>query len=55
MQQKELHIISNSIEEKLFDLFQDKDNTYALNIREDKQEGAFVEGLSEYQVTSVQD
>ena len=41
--------------EKLFDLFQDKDNTYALNIREDKQEGAFVEGLSEYQVTSVQD
>ena len=41
--------------EKLFDLFQDKDNSTALNIREDKYEGVFIEGLSEYQVTSTHD
>lgn len=41
--------------EKLFDLFQDKENITALNIREDKYEGVFIEGLSEYQVSSVQD
>ena len=41
--------------EKLFDLFQDKDNSTALNIREDKYEGIFIEGLSEYQVTSTHD
>lgn len=41
--------------EKLFDLFQDKDNTTALNVREDKYEGVYIEGLSEYQVSSIQD
>jgi hypothetical protein len=41
--------------EKLFDLFQDKDTSEALNIREDKFDGIFIEGLSEYQVSSVND
>lgn len=41
--------------EKLFDLFQDKEAAVALNIREDKYDGVFIEGLSEYQVSSVQD
>ena len=30
--------------EKLFDLFQDKETTKALNLREDKYIGIFVEG-----------
>jgi len=30
--------------EKLYDLFQDKDSSKALNIREDKYTGIFVEG-----------
>ena len=30
--------------EKLFDLFQDRDSNKALNIREDKHTGIFVEG-----------
>ncbi|CAI2378169.1 unnamed protein product [Moneuplotes crassus] len=41
--------------EKLFDLLQDKDNTRSLNIREDKHDGIFVEGLTEYQVKTIQD
>lgn len=41
--------------EKLFDLFQDKENAVSLNIREDKFEGVFIEGLSEYQVTTIHD
>ena len=41
--------------EKLFDLFQDKETTKALNIREDKYTGIFVEGQSEYVVTNAQD
>jgi hypothetical protein len=41
--------------EKLFDLFQDSNQTKALVIREDKFTGIFVEGLSEYVVNSAQD
>lgn len=47
--------------EKLFDLLQDQNGTNQeslknnLNIREDKQEGTFVEGLTEYQVTCIND
>ena len=41
--------------EKLFDLFQDKDTNKPLNIREDKYTGIFVEGQSEYVVTTAQD
>jgi len=39
--------------EKLFDLFQDKDSGKPLNIREDKYTGIFVEGQSEYVVTTA--
>mmetsp|Transcript_17033 Transcript_17033/g.26318 ORF Transcript_17033/g.26318 Transcript_17033/m.26318 type:complete len:127 (+) Transcript_17033:500-880(+) len=39
--------------EKLYDLFQDKETTKALNIREDKYTGIFVEGQSEYVVTNA--
>lgn len=38
--------------EKLFDLFQDKGSKTPLQIREDKYSGVFVEGLSEYIVSS---
>lgn len=38
--------------EKLFDLFQDRDSSKALNIREDKYTGIFVEGQSEYVVNN---
>lgn len=41
--------------EKLFDLFQDRESNKALNIREDKYTGIFVEGQSEYVVTNVND
>ena len=41
--------------EKLFDLLQDKDTSTALNVREDKFDGIFIEGLSEYQVSSTKD
>lgn len=41
--------------EKLFDLFQDRESTKALNIREDKYTGIFVEGQSEYVVTNASD
>ena len=41
--------------EKLYDLFQDKDQARHLNIREDKFSGIFVEGLSEYVVTNATD
>ena len=41
--------------EKLFDLFQDRDNGKPLNIREDKYTGIFVEGQSEYVVTNAND
>jgi hypothetical protein len=41
--------------EKLFDLFQDKESTKPLNIREDKYTGIFVEGQSEYVVTTASD
>jgi hypothetical protein len=41
--------------EKLFDLFQDRETSKALNIREDKYTGIFVEGQSEYVVTNAQD
>lgn len=41
--------------EKLFDLFQDRESSKALNIREDKYTGIFVEGQSEYVVTNAQD
>ena len=41
--------------EKLYDLYQDKDSAVALQVREDKYDGIFIEGLSEYQVQSVQD
>ena len=41
--------------EKLFDLFQDKESSKPLVIREDKFSGIFVEGLSEYVVTNAQD
>ena len=39
--------------EKLYDLFQDKENSKALIIREDKFTGIFVEGLSEYVVNTA--
>jgi len=41
--------------EKLFDLFQDRETSKALNIREDKYTGIFVEGQSEYVVTTAND
>jgi hypothetical protein len=41
--------------EKLFDLFQDNGSKAPLNIREDKFQGVFVEGLSEYIVHKVED
>lgn len=41
--------------EKLFDLFQDRESSKALNIREDKYTGIFVEGQSEYVVTNASD
>ena len=41
--------------EKLYDLFQDKESTRALNIREDKYTGIFVEGQSEYVVNNAND
>jgi hypothetical protein len=41
--------------EKLYDLFQDKEQSKPLIIREDKYSGIFVEGLSEYVVNSAQD
>lgn len=39
--------------ERLFDLFQDKESGKPLNIREDKYTGIFVEGQSEYVVTTA--
>lgn len=39
--------------EKLYDLFQDKEQSKPLIIREDKYSGIFVEGLSEYVVNSA--
>ena len=41
--------------EKLFDLFQDRETSKQLNIREDKFTGIFVEGLSEYIVNNAND
>lgn len=41
--------------EKLFDLLQDRHGEKPLNIREDKHAGIFVEGQSEYAVTSAAD
>ena len=41
--------------EKIFDLLQDKAEAKALNIRENKLEGIFVEGLTEYSVNSAQE
>jgi hypothetical protein len=41
--------------EKLFDLFQDKETSKPLVIREDKYAGIFVEGLSEYVVRNAQE
>ena len=41
--------------EKLFDLFQDKESSRPLVIREDKLYGVFVEGVSEYVVTHAED
>ena len=41
--------------EKLFDLFQDRDSNKPLNIREDKYTGIFVEGQSEYVVSNAND
>ena len=41
--------------EKLYDLFQDRDSNKPLNIREDKYTGIFVEGQSEYVVNTAQD
>ena len=40
--------------EKLFDLYQDK-NVNPLTIHEEKREGIFVEGLSEYEVRSAEE
>ena len=40
--------------EKLFDLFQDK-NLNPLTLREDNDEGIYVEGLSEYEVRDQND
>ena len=39
--------------EKLYDLFQDKESSKPLVIREDKYAGIFVEALSEYVVTNA--
>lgn len=39
--------------EKLYDLFQDREQSKPLIIREDKYSGIFVEGLSEYVVNSA--
>lgn len=39
--------------EKIFDLLQDKAESKPLNIRENKVEGIFVEGLTEYSVNSA--
>ena len=41
--------------EKLYDLLQDKDSKTPLVIREDKGNGIFVEGQSEYVVTNAND
>lgn len=41
--------------EKLYDLFQDREQSKPLIIREDKFTGIFVEGLSEYVVTNAQE
>jgi hypothetical protein len=41
--------------EKLFDLLMDRDNTKPLVIREDKQQGIFIEGMSEYAVRNPTD
>lgn len=41
--------------EKLYDLYQDKEQAKPLVIREDKYSGIFVEGLSEYVVTTAQE
>lgn len=41
--------------EKLYDLFQDTNASTPLQIREDKYSGVFVEGLSEYVITSPED
>ena len=41
--------------EKLYDLFQDSDASTPLIIRENKYEGVFVEGLSEYVITNPED
>lgn len=41
--------------EKLFDLFQEKENQKPLMIREDKYAGIFVEGQSEYVVRNAQE
>ena len=41
--------------EKLYDLFQDKESNRALSIREDKYTGIFVEGQSEYVVNNAND
>ena len=41
--------------EKLYDLYQDREQSKPLIIREDKFSGIFVEGLSEYVVNSAQD
>ena len=41
--------------EKLFDLFEDSEKKTSLHIWEDKFQGIFVEGLSEYLVKTVED
>ena len=41
--------------DKLYDLFQDRNQDRPLNIREDKHAGIFVEGQSEYAVTNAQE
>jgi len=41
--------------EKLFDLLQDRRSDKPLQIREDKHNGIFVEGQSEYVVNNAQD
>ena len=41
--------------EKIFDLLQDKSESKPLNIHENKIEGIFVEGLTEYSVNTAED
>jgi hypothetical protein len=41
--------------EKLFDLLMDRESTKPLIIREDKQQGIFIEGMSEYAVRNASD